>query len=163
MSALPDFAGTLRPMTMHDLDAVFRVERTAYEFPWTLGNFRDSLGAGHAAEVLCDPGHRLVGYFVAMKGVDEMHLLNLTVAPQEQARGRGRVLLDRVVALARHHAAHQVWLEVRRQNERAQRIYTRFGFTTNGFRRAYYPAALGQREDAILMSLSLRSLPESSS
>ena len=50
-------------------------------FPWTRGNFVDSLAAGYRAQVLRDAGGVLVGYCVAMAGVQEMHLLNLTVAP----------------------------------------------------------------------------------
>ena len=79
MSALP-ISGTLqlRPMRLDDLDAVLAVERSTYSFPWTRGNFIDSLASGYLAELLLDDSARLIGYFVAMVGVDEMHLLNLS-------------------------------------------------------------------------------------
>lgn len=32
-------------------------------------------------------GETLLGYFVAMQGVDEVHLLNITVAPEFQGQG----------------------------------------------------------------------------
>lgn len=147
-------------MAAYDIDEVLGVELAAYAFPWTRGNFIDSLRAGHDAEVLRDHAHRLLGYFVAMKGVEEIHLLNLTVAPTAQGRGHGRFLLARVLDAARRHGAGQVWLEVRRENERAQRIYARFGFQASGIRRAYYPAARGRREDAIVMNLTVGSSPE---
>jgi ribosomal-protein-alanine N-acetyltransferase len=35
-------------------------------------------------------------------------------------------------------------------------LYGRLGFAEVGVRRAYYPAAAGQREDAVVMSLALR-------
>jgi [ribosomal protein S18]-alanine N-acetyltransferase len=158
LNATPEFAAGLRPMTLDDVDEVLNVERAAYEFPWTRGNFTDSLSAGHDAEVLRDRMQCLLGYFVAMPGVDEIHLLNLTVAPQVQARGHGRFLLERVIDVARRRGLNQVWLEVRRQNERAQRIYTRFGFATSGVRKGYYPAPLGRREDAIVMNLTVAPL-----
>jgi ribosomal-protein-alanine N-acetyltransferase len=148
-------------LTAEDLDDVLSVERAAYEFPWTPGNFIDSLRAGHDALVLRDVTGQLLGYFVAMKGVDEVHLLNLTVAPSVQGHGHGRFLLERVLDVARQNGAQQVWLEVRRQNERAQQIYARFGFKTSGIRKAYYPASLGRREDAIVMNLAVASLPGS--
>lgn len=157
---MSDLGLALRRMMPQDIDDVLDVERSAYEFPWTRGNLIDSLNAGHDAEVLFDREQRLLGYFVAMQGVDELHLLNLTVAPAVQARGHGRFLLDRVIEVARAHGAQQVWLEVRRQNERAQRIYARFGFSASGIRKAYYPAALGRREDAIVMKFTVRSIPE---
>jgi [ribosomal protein S18]-alanine N-acetyltransferase len=161
MSALPREAGegALRrvPMTVTHLDEVVALERSAYDFPWSRGNFIDSLAAGYRAEVLLDAGGALVGYSVAMPGVDEMHLLNVTVRPQAQGRGHGRALLDALVEASRARGARQLWLEVREGNARARRIYEQYGFVRAGVRRGYYPAPLGRREDAIVMSLSLGS------
>jgi ribosomal-protein-alanine N-acetyltransferase len=143
----------MEAMTVADLDAVVALEKTAYPFPWSRGNFIDSLAAGYLAEVLLDDERRLVGYHVAMPGVDEMHLLNITVAPPHWHQGHGRRLLDRVVQRARALQAQAVWLEVRESNARARQVYLRYGFTEVGLRRGYYPAPHGQREDAIVMSL----------
>src|SRR5688572_3345900 len=69
----------LVPMTAADVDAVMALETHVYPFPWTRGNFIDSLAAGYVAEVLRDRREgRLLGYFVALAGVDELHLLNIT-------------------------------------------------------------------------------------
>jgi [ribosomal protein S18]-alanine N-acetyltransferase len=90
----------LSKMTLAQLDAVVAVEKTAYEFPWTRGNFIDALAAGYEAQVLTQ-GAQLLGYFIVMAGVDEMHLLNITVAPAEQGRGHARFMLGEIVALCR--------------------------------------------------------------
>ncbi|MBK1688278.1 ribosomal protein S18-alanine N-acetyltransferase [Rubrivivax gelatinosus] len=140
----------LRAMTLADVDAVVAVEATAYEFPWTRGNFVDSLAAGYEAWVLVDAGV-LVGYYIAMVGVDEMHLLNITVAPPLQRHGWGRRLLDELDARCRTLVLPIVWLEVRAGNERAISVYLRRGFQPVGRRRGYYPAAQG-REDAMVMN-----------
>ena len=75
-------------MTVLHLDAVLAIENEAYPVPWTRGNFIDSIAAGYDAWLLVDARQTLLGYFVAMDGVDEMHLLNLTVALQRRARAR---------------------------------------------------------------------------
>ena len=80
----------LRPLKACDLDRVLAVEQRAYSFPWTRGNFIDALAAGYLAELWVDAHDDLVGYHVAMVGVDELHLLNLTVAPQWQRLGHAR-------------------------------------------------------------------------
>jgi [ribosomal protein S18]-alanine N-acetyltransferase len=90
-----------------------------------------------------------------MKGVDEVHLLNITVAPMHQARGWGRVMLDALALWARGQGAQWLWLEVRASNVRAQRIYEHHGYRRVGERKGYYPAAQGQREDAVVMSLKV--------
>src|SRR6185436_5885973 len=75
MSALLRDAPHLVPMTVAELGAVVLIEAAAYDFPWTRGNFIDSLAAGYLARVLFGERRRAAGYFVAMHGVDEMHLL----------------------------------------------------------------------------------------
>ena len=97
----------------------------------------------------------LAGYFVAMQGVEEMHLLNITVAPELQGRGHGGWMLDalRVECVVRRLA--QLWLEVRLSNERARRLYEHYGFRSVGLRRGYYPARGRTREDAVVMSLAI--------
>jgi ribosomal-protein-alanine N-acetyltransferase len=143
-----------QPLSLELLDEVVAVERTAYDHPWTRGNFQDSLHSGYQAQVLGAHGV-LLGYFVAMMGVDEAHLLNLTVAPDYQRQGWGRVILDALALWARGQGAQWLWLEVRVSNARAQRMYERHGFRRVGERKNYYPAAHGQREDAVVMSLKL--------
>jgi ribosomal-protein-alanine N-acetyltransferase len=138
-----------------DLDQVLALERAAYSFPWTRGNFVDSLAAGYLAEMLLDDRAGLVGYYVAMAGVDELHLLNLTVAPAQQRRGHARSLLDALERRCRERHLATLWLEVRASNARARQVYARRGFAEVGLRRGYYPAGKATREDAIVMSLPL--------
>jgi ribosomal-protein-alanine N-acetyltransferase len=145
----------LRAMQVTDLDRVLAVESAAYSFPWTRGNFVDSLGAGYLAEMLVDERCGLVGYYVAMAGVDEMHLLNLTVAPAWQGRGHSHALLDALERRCRDGRLATLWLEVRASNARARQVYARRGFAETGLRRGYYPAGKAPREDAIVMRLVL--------
>ena len=144
-------------MTVKHLDLLMPTEAAAYEFPWSRGNFVDSLGSGYPAGVLYDAGGTVLGYFVAMVGVQEWHLLNITVAPAQQGNGHGRFLLDHIVSLCREQGAAMLWLEVRRSNLRAQAIYRRYGFAEIGVRHGYYPAnpsPLG-REDAVVMRMQV--------
>jgi [ribosomal protein S18]-alanine N-acetyltransferase len=133
---------------------VLAIENRAYTFPWTRGNFVDSLAAGYHTLVLFDSLAGVVGYYVAMAGVDEMHLLNLTVAPAWQGQGLASRLLDALDDQCRRLALATVWLEVRASNDRARALYRRRGFAEVGMRRGYYPAPQG-REDAVVMSRRL--------
>lgn len=158
MSALPQRGQPVweaAPMRVPDLTEVTAIERQAYTVPWTHGNFVDSLAAGYVAEVLRGPRAELLGYWVAMPGVDEMHLLNISVAPAWQRRGLAVVMLERLAAECRRRGLTQLWLEVRVGNERAREVYRRHGFAEVGLRRAYYPVPVGPREDAVLMSLAV--------
>jgi len=145
----------LLPMTLADVEAVHAIEASAYTFPWTRGNFLDSLVAGHLAEVLRADDGGLLGYFIALPGPGEMHLLNLAVAPAQQRRGHASRMLHALVRRSLRLGAQALWLEVRESNRGAQALYLGFGFLHVGRRRAYYPEHGGRREDALLMSLDL--------
>ncbi len=145
---------TFVPLVADQLDRVLHVEHQAYSHPWSRANFMDTLHSGYQAQLLIANDH-VLGYFVAMKGVDEVHLLNLTVAPAFQRQGWARVLLDALAVWSRGQGAQCLWLEVRAGNMRALQIYETHGYVRMGVRKAYYPAAAGQREDAVVMRLAL--------
>jgi ribosomal-protein-alanine N-acetyltransferase len=145
----------VRPMTIASLDGVLEVELAVYSFPWTRGNFVDSLVAGYTAWTLNHVDGDLIGYCVAMSGVEEMHLLNITIAPAARRRGHARRLLAELVQQCRLRQASRLWLEVRESNAQARETYRRLGFAQVGRRKGYYPAPEGRREDAIVMSLDV--------
>jgi ribosomal-protein-alanine N-acetyltransferase len=170
----------LEPITIERIPAVCAIERSAYTHPWTPANFSDSLVAGYHCQCLVAPAsasdevvparrprglwgrpvaqagsETLIGYFVAMKGVDEVHLLNITVAPAFQGQGWAPLMLEALSGWSRGQNAQWLWLEVRASNLRAMSIYERQGFRRVGVRKGYYPAEGNAREDAVVMSLRL--------
>jgi len=142
------------PLLAQRLDRVLAVEQRTYAHPWSALNFLDALQAGYQAQMLVAED-TVLGYFVAMQGVEEVHLLNITVAPEYQRQGWSRIMLDAIVLWARGQAAEWVWLEVRAGNMRAMGVYEAHGFRRVGLRKEYYPADNGQREDAVVMGLRL--------
>lgn len=155
-------------MTAADVDGVMAVERTIYPFPWSANHFLDSLHSGYDAWIVAPAGQdRAEGptavtpgqagvdlplaYCVLMWILDEAHLLNFSVAAEQQHRGLGRWLLGRLFADCDRLGARSMLLEVRPSNPRAQRLYERAGFGVIGTRRGYYPWHDQQREDAIVM------------
>lgn len=166
----PNRVLTLETLTEADLPLVADTEKRAYTHPWSLGNFRDSLKSGYPAHLLTTPvleqdaplqrtrsGRMLLGYWVAMDVLDEVHLLNLVVAPEHRRMGWGKVLLRTLALHSLNRRAHSLWLEVRDSNAPAQALYRQMGFKALGRRKGYYPAGHGKREDAVLMNLDLTS------
>ncbi|MBI2380434.1 MAG: ribosomal protein S18-alanine N-acetyltransferase [Gammaproteobacteria bacterium] len=142
-------------MRAADLPRVMVNELQAYEFPWDEAVFYDCLAGRYEAWVLeAAQGHELLGHYVVQHILDEVHLLNLCVAPAMQSRGLGRWLLDALIVQAREAHAQIIYLEVRTGNGRAQALYRHAGFQEIGRRKAYYPAKMG-REDGLVFTLGL--------
>ena len=140
-------------MRMADLQEVAHLEKALYAFPWSLGNFRDSLTAGYDCWAVTH-GETVIGYAVLMVALDEAHLLNFAVATEWQNQGIGRGFLRHMVEVARLAGCQIVYLEVRPSNLAARHLYKTVGFQQIAIRPEYYPALAG-REDALFLGLSL--------
>ncbi len=143
----------VRSMCERDLSAVLEVERAAYEYPWTLGIFRDCLTFGHVCRVY-ENARGLIGHGIMSVGAGECHMLNICVHPVYQRRGLGGHMVKHLMDLARAQRAHVALLEVRHSNIAAYRLYAQMGFNEAGIRKGYYPARNG-REDAIILAREL--------
>jgi len=144
-------------MAAADLDQVIAIESAVYPYPWSRGNFVDSLQAAYDASV-CLSGERVLAYWLLMHAPDASHLLNFSVEPSRQRQGLGSRLLNRLLGVLRAQRVDAVVLEVRPSNLGALALYERAGFERIGVRRGYYPAADRQREDAIVMRRDLSQL-----
>lgn len=146
-------APLIRPMRVEDLAQVMCLENAIYEFPWSTGNFRDSISAGYSCWVMLGETG-LMAYAVLMIGVEEAHLLNLSVDVARQRGGLGSLMIAHLAEVSRGYDAARLLLEVRRSNDVARYFYLAHGFQVLGERRGYYPAIKG-REDAIIMERTL--------
>ena len=159
---LPEVQSELsfQTLTTDWLDRVLQIENAVYPHPWSRANFEDSIKTGYQMQVLTSETSKnsdILGYFIAMKGFEEVHLLNITVAETYQRQGWAKLMLDALAVWSRGQGAAWLWLEVRGSNERAQQVYKAQGFKLVSVRQDYYPKGpkANGREDAIVMSLKL--------
>jgi len=143
----------LRDMQDDDVPAVLEIEKSAYEFPWTEGVFRDCLRYRNICRVY-ETGQGIMGYGVLSVAAAECHMLNICIAPAYQNRGYGSLLVAQLLHEARKAGARAAILEVRVSNAAAFRLYHKLGFNEIGMRKRYYPAH-GGREDALVLAREL--------
>ncbi|WP_218644596.1 ribosomal protein S18-alanine N-acetyltransferase [Thiomicrorhabdus cannonii] len=153
----------LRNMQESDLDWVLQIEQQAYDFPWSLQGFENSLDQG-LNYIFCNADGEGLGYACVLTVLDEAHLLNLCVAPKFQGRGLGKQALQTLQSKLKESDFNIMFLEVRGSNEAALKLYERCGFNRDGVRANYYRchewdeekgALVETKEDAILMSCPL--------
>jgi ribosomal-protein-alanine N-acetyltransferase len=144
---MPD---SIRLMEAGDLTTVHAIEIRAYEFPWTMGIFRECLKAGYPAWVALQQ-QKIVGYGIISVAAGESHILNICVDPDYQRRGIGKKLFSALLTASRILGANRIYLEVRKSNRRALLMYENFGFDEIGERKRYYRDHDG-KEDAIVLA-----------
>jgi len=140
----------LRVMNSADVEDILSIEQEVHAHPWTHGNFVDALNSNSPCYVY-ENEHEMLGYAVLLFALDDVELLNISIAAAYQRKGLGSKLLGEVVKIAHRMKMCRILLEVRPSNMVALGLYHNSGFKQVGLRRAYYPAAENGREDAIVM------------
>jgi [ribosomal protein S18]-alanine N-acetyltransferase len=144
-----------RPMTTADLDGVLELELALFgEEAWSRQMLVGELGQQPASRYyqVAESDRKIVGYAGLLAAGGQADVLTIAVAAARWGQGIGSRLLDRLLAEARSRGATEVFLEVRADNSRAQRLYQWRGFTEVGIRRGYYQPS---GTDAIVMRLDL--------
>jgi [ribosomal protein S18]-alanine N-acetyltransferase len=140
----------VRRLSLHDLDAIERIENAVYPTPWSRSMFAGELAKPSSLSLGgFDPDSgRLVAYLVVSRYVDAWHIMNLAVNPDWRRLGVASRLLDELFELTGNDPRRGYTLEVRVSNTTAIALYEHFGFESSGVRRGYYT---DNREDALIM------------
>jgi len=148
---------TLRPLRWWDIEPVRRIEEDLFpDDPWSLEMFWSELAEVPHSRfyVVADVDGEIAGYAGLMTqagttpGSVEGWVQNIAVARTHQGEGLGKTLLEALLDEALRRNCAEIWLEVRTDNDSAQRLYTRYGFEAAGIRRGYYQPG---NHDALIM------------
>jgi ribosomal-protein-alanine N-acetyltransferase len=136
-----------------NLAEVVKIENRCHLTPWTNKNFIDSYDAKNLFKVLKNEND-IIGYYIALFALDECELLNITITSELQKKGFGELMLKDLFSECREVNIVNIFLEVRKSNLLAIRLYKKNGFNEIGIRNNYYQNKDG-KEDAILMGLAV--------
>jgi [ribosomal protein S18]-alanine N-acetyltransferase len=149
----------LRLMTASDLPCVLELEVSLFgEEAWSREMLAGELSQQPATRyyLVAEEDEALVGYAGLLAAGEQADVLTIAVATSQWGQGIGSRLLAALLAEARQRGCTEMFLEVRADNLRAQRLYKWFGFAEIGIRRGYYQPS---GTDAIVMRRDLASLP----
>ena len=136
-----------RAWTMDDLDAIAQMEQECFPDPWSRRMLADSFLSDRFCGVLLEENGGLVAYGGMSVVEDEAEIELIAVNEMYRRCGRGKKVLDDLIALAKERGVKRVFLEVRVSNAAAQLLYLKSGFAGLYCRSRYYPDG----EDAVVM------------
>ena len=116
-------------------------------------DFAAELRRSYALLLVARLGAQPVGFLLAWRAADELHLTDLGVTAHARRRGIGRGLVSELRREGEHDGARVVLLEVRESNAAALALYGTLGFQKLDRRARYYS---DNDEDAVVMQLQLR-------
>ena len=143
----------VRPGRISDLAALVALEQASFPDPWPEGLLRSELERPDRLVLVAVPpgSDRAVGYIAVRQAADEGEILRLAVAPPVRRRLLGRLLVRRSLLVLAARGGRCCFLEVRRGNVAARRLYETHGFRTVGMRPRYY----ADGADALVYRLDL--------
>ena len=145
----------LRPMARADLRAVARLEMALFgEEAWSASMLASELAGEPARYYLVAADDGVIAGYAGMlaPGGGQADVLTVGVAQDRWGEGIGAALVEHLLAEAGRRSCTEVFLEVRVDNDRAQRLYRRHGFDGVGIRRGYYQPS---GTDALVMRRKL--------
>ncbi|GHE13225.1 ribosomal-protein-alanine acetyltransferase [Streptomyces alanosinicus] len=147
----------MREMRWWDIDRVLALEKDLFpEDAWSRGMFWSELAHARGAEatrryLVAEEESGIIGYAGLASSGDQADVQTIAVARDQQGTGLGGRLLAELLRAATAFECHEVLLECRVDNIRAQKLYERYGFEPIGFRRGYYQPG---NVDALVMRLT---------
>jgi len=136
-----------------DLDSIIAIEQLSFQWPWSRRFFEGELSCQNACSYVvksaqADKDDQIVAYAFLRRVVDELHVLKIAVAPAQRGHGIAIWFLNHCFTMGAQQGANSVYLEVRRSNIAAIKLYEKLGFREVGRRSNYYPDS---KEDALVM------------
>jgi len=140
-------------MRVHDLPQLLAIEESTQAIPWNEATFKHCFDVKYPGWVL-EEERKIQGFIIISLHDGECHILNLCVAMPSQRQGLGTKLLTDMIRMVKAKGAVIAYLEVRKSNSRAIRLYKNLRFIQIGERKNYYPLPEG-REDALIFAKDL--------
>ncbi|MFH1542310.1 MAG: ribosomal protein S18-alanine N-acetyltransferase [bacterium] len=129
----------IMPMVTTDIPACAAIENVSFTAPKPESVFRED----EHKYIVAKEGELVVGYIGIEKVLDEIHIINMAVRPENREHGIGKQLIDNII-----NNRDTFYLEVRVSNIPAQNLYKKYGFKIVGKRSRYYQ---DNQEDAYIM------------
>ena len=135
-----------------DMDKVAFIESVSNTPSWTTEMFSSELDKDNGFIYGINYNDSLVGFILINTILDEVHILKFGILPSFRHMGLGKKLLSTILDKHRDDTEKYVWLEVRKSNNIAIKLYMSQGFEIKGVRKKYYA---DNDEDAYVMALKL--------
>lgn len=143
----------IRELAKTDLSSLIAIEQASQVCPWSKEAFMRCFEADYPGWAVEHEGE-VIGFVILSFATGECHVLNLCISPEYQHKGWGHALLEYALSWSKMQGAMMAYLEVRRSNHPAIKLYRKMNFKEIGQRKNYYPVAKG-REDALVFARDL--------
>jgi len=142
----------IKNASKNDIPEIAEIEKLCHARPWDEKAFNVELskyfsGLSFFFKARDKNTEKVLGYALADKIADYVHISNVAVSPEFRRQGIAAALLKQIERQAFSAGLSSLTLEVRDNNEAAICIYKKFGYEVKGKRPRFYE----DKYDALIM------------
>lgn len=150
-----EFSFTLADKKTLSAEELFQLAEQSYTTgsPWSRASFEQDLNHPQAEYFIVTTNKELIGYIGYHRILDEAEIMNVVVSKQFQQQGIASQMMKQHLEKLTAEQVSQVFLEVRKSNQPAVKLYQKYQFAVIGERKNYYAAP---QEDALIMQMKIK-------
>ena len=131
------------------IDDIFAIESKEIIVPWSKDALLSLIRQQNIIFRVMLLDDEVIGYYSFQKVFDEGYINNIAIKREYQSKGYGTKLFEDLIERAHKFEVNALTLEVEVDNEKALKLYKKFGFQEEGRRKNFYL----NKKDAIIMWL----------
>ena len=131
------------------IDDIFAIESKEIIVPWSKDALSSLIRQQNIIFRVMLLDDEVIGYYSFQKVFDEGYINNIAIKREYQSKGYGTKLFEDLIERAHKFEVNALTLEVEVDNEKALKLYKKFGFQEEGRRKNFYL----NKKDAIIMWL----------
>ena len=138
----------IRDMELKDISRVMEIEAVTFKAPWKEDEMLYELNVNkfsNMAVILND--NLIVGFYDYWVTFDSATIAQIAIDPVYQRQHLGSLLMEEILKDAKAKKVRTITLEVRKNNEKAVKLYQKFGFIQTLVKEKYY----SNGDDALYM------------
>lgn len=136
-------------MCVEDLMVIETIEQACFSDPYRMEQYEYEINDNPVAHLyVYEKAGEIIGFIDFWITFEACQLCKLAVVKKERGKGIASEMIDFMVDIAIEEDCEAIFLEVRKSNEIAQKLYEKHDFLVMNVRKEYYP---DNYEDAIVM------------
>lgn len=129
------------------IDDIFAIEQSEIIVPWSKDALLDLIRKQNIIFRVMLKDDIVIGYYSFQKIFEEGYINNIAIKREYQSQGYGTQLFQDLLERAEKFEVKALTLEVETDNEKAIKLYKKFGFIQEGIRKNFYK----NTKDALIM------------
>lgn len=138
----------INDMTLGDYEIIKNNLQEDFDEFWTPSILKSEIENPNSKYIVAKENNDVLGFAGFIILPDDVEITNIVVKKSMRKKGIGKLLLEKLIEMAKETEKDNISLEVNEKNSIAIDLYLKYGFKKLGVRKKYYNSI----DDAIIMT-----------